>query len=283
MMNYPIPYSQANTAYFYANSVNNVGTFNKPINDNVQISIDYSKLTPSVAVSKVWFEIEPGGEPPLTINSVVITSTLVTFYVGGGYSDLSYNVTINAVLAGAAIRSDVLVVNVSGEDGCDCSCETNIYADNFIQFGTQNVFVNKYPRFFVSGTAPTNANLLDRWYNILDGNWYDYVTDGRTDFWVLSIPSTGGGGGGGTDTTGNITIKKMQPLAFDGVTTAFTLIATDSSVPNVTTSNSLFVSLDGVWQEPDTQFAASGASITFATPPPHDSYEFIIWIFGGIV
>ena len=235
-------------------------------------------------VDKVWFETEPGGVPPLTIDSVVPSSTLLTFYVGGGYGDISYNVLINAILDDGAIRSDLLVVNVSGDDGCGCECLAETYANNYIQFGTQEVFVNKYPRFFVTSIAPTNANLLDRWYNLLDNNWYDYVTDGRTDFWAISgvghPPPVGTGGDSGA--TGNITIKKMQPLALDGVTTTFPLISTDLYTPNVTTNNSLFVSMDGVWQEPTAQFNASGGSITFTTAPAADSYVFILWIFGGI-
>jgi hypothetical protein len=283
MMNYPIPYSQGNTTYFYANSVNNAGTFNKPMNDRVQISLDYSKLVPPIAVSKVWFEIEPGGVPPLTIDSVVTTATLVTFYVGGGYADMSYNILINAMGAASAVHSDLLVVNVFGEDGCDCNYvsprdQTNIITND------GELFVNRNIRFFVNATAPTNANLLDRWYNLIDGNWYDYVTDGLTNFWALSSisqpPPPDGGGGSGA--TGNITIKKMQPLNLDGVTNTFPLISVDMFTPNVTTDNSLFVSIDGVWQEPSAQFSASGSSITFATPPAADSYVFILWIYGGI-
>jgi hypothetical protein len=282
-MNYPIPFSQGNTAYFYANSTNNAGTFNKLMDEYVQLSIDYSKLVPSVTVDKVWIEITPGGVPPLTINSVVIADPLVTFFVGGGYSDLSYSVTINTTLDSGEVRSDVLVINVSGGDGCICPLQ-NIYSNNYIQFGTQEVFVNKYPRFFVSAIAPTNANLLDRWYNLIDGNWYDYVTDGRTDFWAISgIGAPPPIGGGDDGITGNITIKKMQPLALDGVTTTFPLISTDLYTPNVTTNNALFVYLDGIRQEPTTQYTASGSSITFAIAPAADSYVWILWIFGGIV
>ena len=283
-MNYPIPFSQGNTAYFYANSLNNAGTFNKPMNDRVLISVDYSKLIPSVIIDKVWIEIEPGGVPPLTIDSVETSNTLITFYAGGGYADMSYNILMNSILSDGAVRSDLLVINVSGDDGCGCECITETHANNYIQFGTQEVFVNKYPRFFVSGLAPTNANLLDRWYDLLNHTWYDYVTDGITNFWAISgvgaavvPPGTGDDG-----ISGNITIKKMQPLTLDGVTTTYSLVSTDMFIPNVTTSNSLFVSIDGVWQEPTTQFVGSGGSITFTTAPAVDSYVFILWIFGGI-
>ena len=164
---------------------------------------------------------------------------------------MSYSIIANAILAAnGSVRSDILVVNVSGDDGCGCECVTNINADNYIQFGTQEVFVNKYPRFFVSAIAPTNANLLDRWYDLLNQTWYDYVTDGVTDFWAISgvgtpiTPPGGPGGGPGSDlgTTGNITIKLMQPLTIDGVSTTFPLISVDLYTPNITTPNSLLVS-----------------------------------------
>jgi hypothetical protein len=282
-MNYPIPFSQTNTAYYYVNSTNKMGSFDKPLDGRVQLTMDYSKLIPTVSVDKIWFEIEPGGVPPLTIDSVVVADPLVTFYVDGGYSDMSYNVVANAVLDDGSIHSDLLIINVFGEGGCACGSEGDTYKNNFIQYGTQEVFVNKYPRFFVSAIAPTNANLLDRWYNLIDHVWYDYVTDGVTNFWAISgvgtpPPDTGGDSG----VSGNITIKRMQPLELDGVTTTFSLISTDLFIPNVTTPNSLFVSIDGVWQEPTIQFDASGGSITFATAPAVDSYVFILWIFGGI-
>ena len=282
-MNYPIPFSQANTAYFYINSTNKMGSFDKPIDGRVQLTVDYSKLAPAVSVSKIWFEIEPGGVPPLTIDSVVVADPLVTFFVDGGYSDTSYSVVANAVFDDGSVHSDLLIVNVFGEGGCACVSTSDTYADNYIQFGTQEVFVNKYPRFFVSAIAPTNANLLDRWYDLLNQTWYDYVTDGVTNFWAISgVGAPPPPSGGDSGASGNITIKKMQPLALDGVTTTFPLISTDLFLPNVTTNNSLFVSIDGVWQEPTTQFNASGSSITFATAPAQDSYVFILWIFGGI-
>ena len=58
-MNYPIPFSQGNTAYFYANSLNNVGSFNKPMNDRVLITVDYTKLIPPVWLIKSGSRLNP--------------------------------------------------------------------------------------------------------------------------------------------------------------------------------------------------------------------------------
>lgn len=70
---------------------------------------------------------------------------------------------------------------------------------------------------------------------------------------------------------------KMQPLAFNGSTTIFTLLTMPGLVPNILASSDLLVSIDGVIQQPDTDYIASGNQIHFMVAPGADSACFIVW------
>jgi hypothetical protein len=76
-------------------------------------------------------------------------------------------------------------------------------------------------------------------------------------------------------------VVRMSPITPDGTTTTFTLVATDSSPVTVAQVNTLFVSQDGVSQEPTVQFSAAGNQINFAVAPTADSYIFILWFAPG--
>lgn len=72
-------------------------------------------------------------------------------------------------------------------------------------------------------------------------------------------------------------IVKMNPITPDGVTTIFTLVASDGSTVNVAGANYLFVSVDGVWQEPGVHYTASGTLISFIQAPDTDASVFMLW------
>ena len=164
-----------------------------------------------------------------------------------------------------------LTINVLGDD-CDCTSVLPIYPLGYLNAVSADgsIVVNSAPRFFVSSTAPINANVLDRWYNTTTGNVFDYITNGLVSYWTEA--GTGGGGGGNT---GNII--KMQSIAPDGVTRTFTLIATTGETVNVINTNTLWVSVDGVWQEPLAQYNAVDNQIVFTQPPFADSVIFMLW------
>jgi hypothetical protein len=73
------------------------------------------------------------------------------------------------------------------------------------------------------------------------------------------------------------TTVKMQPLVFNGTTTTFTMTTVTGGVPNVLASSDLLVSLDGVIQQPDVAYTASGNQIIFTTAPLATSLCFIVW------
>jgi hypothetical protein len=68
------------------------------------------------------------------------------------------------------------------------------------------------------------------------------------------------------------------PGTQNGTTTVFTLKAKNSAITvNVARSEELFVSVDGVPQEPGVAFTAVGDQLTFTTAPEVDAYVFSVW------
>ena len=75
----------------------------------------------------------------------------------------------------------------------------------------------------------------------------------------------------------------VNPLPVDGSTTTFhglTIVSGGTAVA-ATRSEDLFVSIDGVWQEPVIDYTAFGDAITFAGAPASDAVVFIVF-FGPV-
>lgn len=269
---YPIPGAQGDVASFVANTTLVLGTLDKPLDARTLVTVDYSQLTPTVEIENYSFRVRPGGEPQLRLDAsaVDVTLSLLTFYAEGGIAGQAYEIIINAKLANTEVRSDTLMVNVLGGDGCGCMVWPTLSASPGSVSGDGSLIVNTAPRFFVSATTPIGANVLDRWYNSTTGDIYDFVTNGLTSWWEKS--TVGGGGGYGAQ------VVTMNPITPDGVTTTFTLTATDGTTVDIPTANTLLVSVDGVWQEPEVQYAASVDQLAFAQPPLLDSIVFMLWL-----
>jgi hypothetical protein len=251
------------------------------VDSHINATFDFTLLTPTVKVTACWIKVRPGGEPQLVIGPPLVgmnagtPTSIVTANVVGGIAGRAYDVYIN-------IRGDVggvytfhWVVNIDGDD-CGCTSVVSPYnGAGSVVSGDGSVIVNDRPRFFVSATFPVNPQVLDRWYDPTSTNIYDYVSNGLTTYWELAGASTGGGGGGGSGGSG-ANIVTIQPIFPDGVTTNFMLVATSGPVA-VTAANTLFVSVDGVWQEAVVQYQAVDNQIQFIQPPSADSHIFIQW------
>lgn len=273
-MNYPylIPGAQGDPASFVANTSLTLGSLDKPLDARTLVTVSYASVVPADTVESYSFRVKPGGEPQLWVSETALdtTNTILTFFISGGITGKAYDIIISAELASGGIRSDSLTVNVLG-DGCGCmAIPWPTYPLGNAVSGDGAITINTAPRFFVSATTPIGANVLDRWYNSTTGNIYDFVTNGLTSWWEES--TLGGGGGYGAQ------VIKMQPIVPDGVTTSFTLVASDSSEVDVLGANTLLVSVDGVWQEPGIQYGATGTLISFLQPPSHDSIIFMLWL-----
>jgi hypothetical protein len=268
---YPIPGAQVSPALFTADTTLQLGFYNKPLDARTLISVDYSQLVPAVTLLGYSFRVRPGGEPQLgiDISTLDTAGTSLSFFVTGGIGGQAYQLVINATTNDNETRSDVLTVNVLGDD-CGCALVGPPPLPGGAVSGDGSITVNTAPRFFVSATTPIGANVLDRWYNTTSGNIYDYVSNGLTTWWEEA--TIGGGGGYGAN------IVKMNPITPDGSTVEFTLTATDGTTVDIQTSNNLLVSVDGVWQEPTLQYAASVDVIEFAQAPTADSVIFMLWL-----
>lgn len=270
---YLIPGSQVDPTIFVANSTLILGSFSKSVDMIMALSVDYSQLIASFTPQKFSFKVKPGGEPQLAITNSSLTGEVLAFTVKGGISGQSYEVVINMTGVAGNTRSDVLTVNIL-DDGCGCAIFPmptyplgNVSADG-------SVIVNTAPRFFVSATFPVAPNVLDRWYDTTTGSIYDYVSNGLETYWQVSGDGSGGGGGSGGGSAANIiTLASITP---DGVTTTFTLSAPSATV-NVIQANTLFVSVDGVWQEPLVQYVTAGNMIQFNEAPLAYARVFMLW------
>ena len=277
-MNYPyfIPGSQGQPEIFVSNISGVLGSYNKPLDTIIQLLVDYSQLPAPPTIASYSFRVSPGGEPQLKIDRITldVVNCLLRFVIQGGIAGRTYNVTIDVIGPSGGVRSDVLTINVLGDDDGACSVvqplslvpPPNVSSDG-------NVYVNTAPRFFASATVPTGGRPLDQWYNTTTGDIYLCVTNGITSYWTLNIPA----GGSAITPISTATIVKLSPITPDGVTTTFTLTAVTDAPVSVVGTQSLFVSVDGVWQEPLTQYVVDTNQITFVEPPSADSKVFMLW------
>jgi hypothetical protein len=275
---YPIPGSQGNPNAFVADNTGVLGDVDQPLDGRTLVSVDYSQLTPGVTLTSYSFRITPGGEPQLWISGAILgnPATGLSFYISGGIGGQQYQVTIIVILGDTERRSDVLNVNLLG-DGCSCSLPMPTAWPQDATSSDGSIIVNTAPRFFVSATAPVAPNVLDRWYDTTNGVVLDYISNGLFSSWV--VPGGGSGGGGGTG--GSSTIRRINPITPDGTKVSFNLTAIDGTTVTIAADAYLFVSLDGVWQEPTYQYSAAGNIVVFAQAPTADAKIFMLWFSGA--
>jgi hypothetical protein len=273
---YKIPGAQTDPNYFTADNTGVLGDLDQPLDGRTLVTVDYSSLAPAITLESYSFRVNLGGMPNLWIEDPAIdtTNVLLTFYLSGGIGGRQYQVTILATTDDTTVRSDVLNVNVQG-DGCGCSLVAPLPYFGDATSSDGSIIVNTAPRFFVSATAPVAPNVLDRWYDTTNGVVLDYISNGLFTSWVIAGGSGGGSGGGGSST-----IRRLNPIAPDGVKTSFNLTAIDGTTVMIAADAYLMVSLDGVWQEPTYQYSAAGNIVVFAQAPTADAHVFMLWFSG---
>jgi hypothetical protein len=270
---YKIPGAQSDPNTFVADNTLRLGAVDQPLDARTLVTVDYSQLITMSPLTAFSFRVKPGGEPLLWIDAPVINTaeTGLSFFLSGGIAGGQYEITILVTMSDGDIRSDVLNVNVLG-DGCGCAVTSSYPAYSDVVSSDGSIYVNTGPRFFVSATPPVAPNVLDRWYNVTDGVVSDYITNGFATSWIAA--GAGGGGGGSVGA-----IIPLNPIAPDGVSTQFTLTAADGTTTvNIPGDAYLFVSVDGVWQQPSTEYLASGNTIEFNQAPTPDAAIFMLWL-----
>lgn len=185
-MNYPIPGNNfATLTTFYVDNTNVLGQFIKYANATINITIDYSKLTPAVNINKISFLIDVGGNPRLLISAPSFTMTALTFTLSQGIFGQTYTIEVIATLVDGTVRSDFLTIAVPDENGNCCSPVFPPSGQNqIIQTNSDYLkFINSALQYFVSSTQPQNANIMDQWFNVSNGILYEYITNGATAYW----------------------------------------------------------------------------------------------------
>lgn len=204
-MNVPtsVPINYSNAAYFYPDETGVLGSFTKSADAKTQVTLDYSSMLSSISLTllSVGFVLNYGSAPQLVVSGTDIQgqNNILTFIVSGGLNGLKYVLQINATLSDSQTvitQSLEVVVSTPGTiDSCGCPSPmtsspslpiSSVYQQANILNGDNTKFGSSFVVFWVSDTAPTTANILDRWYNTTDGLIYDRVTDGYSVFWVSS-------------------------------------------------------------------------------------------------
>ena len=266
---YPIPGSNVDQTTFIANSSFELGSYTKAVADGTVLHIDYSKLVPAQTITDFSFRVSPGGSPQLNIASAVIATNILTIVMSGGRAGVAYRIEIIGIGA-TGTRTDFLDVQLLDDGGCGCEdIATAPLTPVGNVSGDGGMYINTALRYFVSSTVPVDGRIFDRWYNTTTGDIYDFVTDGLKSWWELS--TLGGGGGYGAN------VVKMNSLTPDGNTKVFTLTATDGTTVDIIGTNTLLVSVDGVWQEPTTMYSAVDNQLTFIEAPLVGAVIFMIW------
>jgi hypothetical protein len=94
---------------------------------------------------------------------------------------------------------------------------------------------------------------------------------------IVSLAGGGGGGGGGSNTSA--ANQKLDALTFNGSTTTFNLTSSSTAItPN--NPSSLIISINGVIQEPVTDYTVSASTITFTTAPASTDVFFGVHVTG---
>lgn len=184
-MNYPysIPNSQSSPYSFVAGTTIRLGTYTKGVNGAVQITVDYSQLIPTPTIVGGYFRVRPGGSPQLDVYDLKVTNNIMTFNIQGGIAGRSYTIAIISIGAAGGIRTHELIVNIPGYDDNACQIIQPIL-NNALTSPDGSLLVNTTPRFFVSVTPPSGANVMDQWYNTATGVLYSNASNGVTANWV---------------------------------------------------------------------------------------------------
>lgn len=224
-------FNYSSNAYLYPVAGANLGNLAKPQIDKLMVQMDYSGwLQPGEMLQSASYKLSPGTVPPmLTTNSAIgptlatppLVGGLVTFLLSQGQPGVTYALLVTVVSTLGRTKTDPLGIQVNANGrGEDCGPYDRRsppgypslpggYPAGFVPpvqppampaqqeasvlNGNSTVVATSFITFSVGPSAPAPANILDKWWNTVDGCLYDYVTDGVSAFWINStvIPGRG--------------------------------------------------------------------------------------------
>jgi hypothetical protein len=178
-----------NSAYFYADDLNDFGTLVKELSDQTLIVLDYSNVTPAITLTSYSFAVDVSSNPALVVSYPQIgpLGEILTFLVSGGIPGQEYTLTVTATYQ-TGTRNDTLTIAVPSSSG-DCVQVNPVPAIyNQLPLGTQG-YINAGVRYFWGAAAPANPGVLDQWYDPTTDTLSEWTTDGTTFFWSILTTS----------------------------------------------------------------------------------------------
>jgi hypothetical protein len=196
MKSFSAPTNFSNAAQFYPDNTGQIGTFSKSPIAQTLLTLDYSQSMPGIAITKVSYVLDVQTTPLLVISNSVITSQLLTFIVSGGWSGVTYGLTIQASLSNATLRTDVLEIEILGDDCmrydpccppmgkpiCPPSPIPKAYQQAIMSTSCSS-YKSSCITYYICDTAPVNPNVMDQWYNTANHAIWEYLTDGVNFWW----------------------------------------------------------------------------------------------------
>lgn len=140
-------------------------------------------------------------------------NSLLSFIAAQGQANVQYTLGITVTTNAGRIKTDSLTIQVRSNPGSTENCDDNYgrgtwrdappggYSPNrqavptpavqqaTLFNGASTQFASSFVQYTVANSAPAGANVLDLWFNTVDGLIYQYVTDGVSAFWLNMTPA----------------------------------------------------------------------------------------------
>jgi hypothetical protein len=240
---YSAPYNFSNQAYFYVQGMGGpIGTFVKSMQAKSLITLDYSSVvTSGVSIQNFSFVLTTQTLPPLIISQPILAgqNNIIEFKLSNGFGGVQYDITVNAQLINSlgvsqGMRVDVFTVNIIPPYEADCGCgacgcspcrcyEVDYCCDTITDLKNQvatlatnnSIFGTNFVQYYVSNTAPSSANLFDKWFNPTTGVISDYISDGVSSYWRPEFSAAGGTVTGPVTFDSDVTIDGVLDATLD--------------------------------------------------------------------
>ena len=132
------------------------------------MTFDYTNiLTPGVTLQSVSFILDVQTNPQLIISGMELVgqSNILSFIVSGGMGGISYNLSAVAKLSNSVVRTDLVMVEVTGDSDMGC-CTPSGTAQGLMpipagyqqaSMSQNGVYATGLIRYFISNVEPLGA------------------------------------------------------------------------------------------------------------------------------
>jgi hypothetical protein len=199
MKSYSAPTNFSNAALFFPDNTGDIGGFAKSPMAQTLVTLDYSQTLPiGVTLSKVAYILDIQTTPLLIVSKSSPIGTTLTFIASGGWGGITYNLTVQATLSNSTVRTDVLKIEVMGDDCMrydPCypmgrpiappSCIPKTYQQAVLSSDCSS-YKSACITYYICDAPPVNPNVLDQWFDTTNHTVQEYLTD-AINFWWQSF------------------------------------------------------------------------------------------------